>query len=520
MTTRKSSFFYGLLIAVTSVVVGMVIASRLDLVPHSGAADLQIPATNSEPLTGPLEADTFRNIAQQAGPAVVTIITTTERPVSSGLGGLFEQFGDILPPGAIPPRNGQPETEPAQGQGSGFIIDDQGFILTNNHVVADAQAIEVRLSTMREGAYGLPAKVIGRDELTDIALIQLTELPDAELPVSKFGDSETMAPGDWVMAVGNPFGLSNTVTVGIVSAVGRETMVARGRVEAFIQTDAAINRGNSGGPLLNLRGEVIGINTMIITTGLANAGNVGVGFAVPINTVRDLLPQLRTGKVTRGRIGVSMSTRPMTEQYAESLGLDEPTGAEVASVEAGAPADDAGVEVGDVIVEFNGKEVRNNSELASIVAATAPGTTVPMKVMRDRKEVTLNVTVEELNLEAEQRAGRAEGPAGPGGRQPSATDSELGMSFRGLTAAERRELGLPGDRGGAVVTDVTPFGPAAQAFLTEGDVILSIGGQPVASVADVTAALDELASGQVTRLIVWRQAQGGAQETLVRLRKP
>jgi serine protease Do len=319
------------------------------------------------------------------------------------------------------------------------------------------------------------------------------------------------------MAVGNPFGLSNTVTVGIVSAVGRETQVAAGRVEAFIQTDAAINRGNSGGPLLNLRGEVIGINTMIITTGPANQGNVGVGFAVPINTVRDLLPQLRTGKVTRGRIGVGMTPRPMTEEYARSLGLDEPTGAEVATVEAGAPADEAGVQVGDVIVEFNGRPVRNNSELASIVASTAPDTTVPMKVVRDRETITLNVTVEELNLEQEQRAARGPGP-GPGSLEP--TDTDLGMSIQGLTQGSRGELSVPAGRGGAVVTSVTPFGPAAQANIFPGDVILSVGGQPVSSVADVTAALDALASGGVTRLIVWRTVQGRGQETLVRLRKP
>jgi serine protease Do len=309
------------------------------------------------------------------------------------------------------------------------------------------------------------------------------------------------------------------VTVGIVSAVGRETQVSRGRVEAFIQTDAAINRGNSGGPLLNLRGEVIGINTMIVTSSQINSGNVGVGFAVPINTVRDLLPQLRTGKVTRGRIGVGMTPRPMTPEYAESLGLDEPMGAEVASVEPGAPADEAGIEIGDVIVEFNGKEVRNNTDLASIVAGTAPGTTVPLKVLRDRKTVTLNITVEELNLAAERGTNRG-GPREPEDREP--TETNLGMSIQPLRPADRQELGVPAGRGGAVITSVTRFGPAAQAPLFPGDVILSVAGQPVSSVAEVTAALDALGSGEVTRLIVWRvdDNTGRAQEALVRLRKP
>jgi serine protease Do len=514
MTSRKSTFFYGLLIALSSVVVGMIIASRLDMAPLSSAADLQIPETNSAPITGPLNADTFRNIAKQAGPAVVSIITTTQRNVPrGGLGDLFEQFG--LPPGVLPEGEGQPT--PAQGEGSGFIIDEQGFILTNNHVVADAQSIEVRLSTMSDASYGLPAKIIGRDELTDIALIQLTELPSGGLPVSKFGDSEQIAPGDWVMAVGNPFGLSNSVTVGIVSAVGRENYVARGRTEAFIQTDAAINRGNSGGPLLNLRGEVIGINTMILTTSQFNAGNVGVGFAVPINTVRDLLPQLRKGKVTRGRIGVGMHPRPITEEYAKELGLPEAGGAEVVSVEVGGPADEAGVQVGDVIIEFNGRPVRSNSELASVVAGTAPDTTVPMKVVRDRKTVTLNVTVEELNLEAEQQA--RGGRQAPGENVP--TETELGMSLRPLTQALRRQLEVPSGRGGAVVTSVTPFSPAAQAGIFEGDVVLSINGQDVSNVSQVADVLEAMASGQFARLIVWREDDGGRrQEALIRLRKP
>ena len=203
---------------------------------------------------------------------------------------------------------------------------------------------------------GLPAKLVGRDELTDTALIQLTELPVPPLVASKFGDSDQMAPGDWVMAIGNPFQLSNTVTVGVVSAVGRRHAVSSSAaVEQMIQTDAAINRGNSGGPLLNLRGEVIGINTMIVSD--QGGGNVGVGFAVPINTVRDLLPQLREGKVVRGRIGVQVDRRPITAQDAEDLGLPSTSGAEVTQLTDG-PAKAAGVRVGDVIVEYNGRPVQ------------------------------------------------------------------------------------------------------------------------------------------------------------------
>jgi serine protease Do len=518
MSTRKSAVFYGLLIAMVSLVIGMVIASRLDLTPASSAADLTVPATNSAPLDGPIDATTFRNIAHEAGPSVVSIITTVNR--SSVPQDLEDLFGFQLPFGN--PRNpeGPQAPTPARGAGSGFIIDKEGYILTNNHVVEDATSIEVRLSTMGDRDYGLPAKVIGRDELTDTALLQLTEMPSDPLVVSRFGDSAQMAPGDWVMAIGNPFNLSNTVTVGVVSAVGRQTAVARGRYEDFIQTDAAINQGNSGGPLLNIRGEVIGINTMIITS--QGMGNVGVGFAVPINTVRDLLPQLRTGKVVRGRIGVQVLRDRITPEYAKELGLPSAAGAEISMVERNSPADRAGVEVGDVIIEFNGKPVRDNGELVSLVASTRPGSTVPMKVVRDRKTVTLNVTVGELNL-AEEQSAQNLGEDAPTAEQPQETD--LGMRIRPLTQRERTQLRVPTGRGGAVVTDVTPFGPAQQAGLGRGDVIMSVMGQDVSSVDEATAALDRIQNGRTARIIVWRftpgrgQSPGEGQEVLVQIRK-
>jgi serine protease Do len=509
MSTRKSAVFYGLLIAMASLVVGMVIASRLDLTPASSAADLTVPATNSAPLDGPIDATTFRTIAHEAGPSVVSIITTSTR--SSAPQGLEDLFGFQLPFGN--PRGPQGQPTPVRGAGSGFIIDREGYILTNNHVIEDATSIEVRLSSMGDRDYGLPAKVIGRDELTDTALLQLTEMPGDPLVVSKFGDSAQMAPGDWVMAIGNPFNLSNTVTVGVVSAVGRQTAVAAGRFEDFIQTDAAINQGNSGGPLLNIRGEVIGINTMIVTN--QGMGNVGVGFAVPINTVRDLLPQLRTGKVVRGRIGVHVLRDRISPEYAKELGLPSAAGAEISMVERGSPADRAGVEVGDVIIEFNGKPVRDNNELVSLVASTRPGTTVPMKVVRDRRTTTLDITVGELNLAEEQAA--VAGDTTPGVEEP--TETGFGMSIRPLTAREQTQLRVPSGRGGAVVTEVTPFGPAAQAGLTRGDVILSVMGQDVRSVDDATAALDRIQNGRTARIIVWRFERGQGQEVLVQIRK-
>jgi len=514
MTSRKSSVFYGFLIAFVSVVAGMVIASRLDLAPRSSAANLTIPATNSAPIGGPLDATTFRTIAHDAAPSVVSIVTTSTRQDDTL--SLWEQIIPSRPEGNPRGRRGvTPPPAPTRGAGSGFILDTQGYILTNNHVVEDADTIEVWLSTMEDERNGLQAKVVGRDELTDTALIQLTELPKEGLTASKFGDSAQMAPGDWVMAIGNPFGLSNTVTVGIVSAVGRQTQVSNGRYEDFIQTDAAINRGNSGGPLLNLRGEVVGINTMILTNG-ESAGNVGIGFAVPVNTVRDLLPQLRTGKVTRGRIGVTVFRTPMTAEYAKELGLNQPGGAEVQRVARNSPASRAGIRVGDVIVEFNGKPVRDNSELVSVVSSTRPGTTVPARIVRDGKPMTVNVTVEELNLNSEQEITLPEGRSEP---EEAPQDTDVGMSVQRLSPAERRQLQVPSGRGGAIVTSVTPFGPAAQAGIDEGDVILSILGSPVSSVGEVTQALSRLPNGRVARMVVWRLSQGQGEEVLVQIRK-
>jgi serine protease Do len=512
MSIRKSSLFYGVLIAVLSLAVGMVIASRLDLVPHS-FANVAVPTANSAPLTGPIDATTFRTIAQQAGPAVVSITTTSTRRVRG--------FGDIFPfeiPGGQGQgrgRRGVPEEEPVQGAGSGFIIDKAGYILTNNHVIEDATKIEVQLASMRNGEELLPAKLIGRDALTDTALIQLTEMPSTPLTEIKFGDSDQMAPGDWVMAIGNPFTLQNTVTVGVVSAVGRQQIASRSagggtRVEEMIQTDAAINRGNSGGPLLNVRGEVIGINSAIASD--QTGSFLGVGFAVPINRVHDLLPQLRTGKVVRGRIGILITRTNWTKDLIEDYGLPGKGGALVSSVDENGPAKTAGLRVDDVIIEFNGKAVTNNDEVVALVTRTAPGTTVPMKIVRDKKVMTLNVKVDELDLEQEQGGGQAQ-------RQPreqsESVDTGFGMSLDPISPSIARDAELPSGRGGAVVNSVQPLGPAAQAGLGPGDVILSIAGVPVKSVSDVTSILSKIPTGRTARLVVWRQGR----EALALVRK-
>jgi len=506
MSARKSTLFYGVLIALSSLVVGMVLASKLGMSPASFAGSLTVPPTNSAPLTGTIDATTFRTIAQEAGPAVVSIKTTSTRQVDGGLEELF---------GFSPFRNQAPQRRPQQpqlvtGAGSGFVIDKAGYILTNNHVVEDATKVEVKFGSSESGPW-LAAKVIGTDVLTDTALIQLTEMPDQPLPVSRFGDSAQLAQGDWVMAIGNPFALSNTVTVGVVSAVGRSQQTAvSGRWEDMIQTDAAINRGNSGGPLLNVRGEVVGINTQILSDN--SGGNIGIGFAVPINTVRSILPQLEKGKVVRGRIGVSVSREPMTKEIAQDLGLTGGAGALVKELVDG-PAKSAGIQVGDVIVEFNGKPVKDSSELVAMVTATTPGTTVPVKILRSRKPMTLNVKVEELDLASEQ-AQAAQQPR-PGAQPDEPKDTGFGMSIEGLTPNLARRLGVQAGAGGAVVSDIDQGGAAEAAGVRPGDVITKINDLPVTTLDQVSKALDAVPSNRTARIVVLR----GGRESLVLVRK-
>jgi serine protease Do len=518
---RKTTIFYVVLIAMASLVVGMVIASRLDLSPTSSAQTMAIPATNSAPLSGPVDATTFRNIAKTQSPMVVSIRTESRQrtqDLSEFFGGddLFERFfgmpnpqsprGQQQPQQPQQPRRQPREGRPTQAAGSGFIITKDGFILTNNHVVEGASKIEVQFFDDDEEFY--EARVVGRDPLTDSALIQLVEKPNRDLPVAKFGDSSQMEPGDWVMAIGNPFGLAHTVSVGVVSATGRNAFdFTPGRRQPLIQTDAAINPGNSGGPLLNVRGEVIGVNTAIYSGGSAfgAAGNIGIGFAVPINTVRDVLPGLRAGKITRGRIGVSV--QPVRPEEIEALGLKDRRGAIVAQVPPG-PAATAGIEPGDVIMEFNGKPIDRSDDLPPLVAATAPGTTVPVKVIRDGKERTFNVRVEELNLETESNRQADAGDAG------GDTGAGFGITLNNVTPEIARQFELSPNLRGAVVTDVDPDSPAARA-LQPGDVILEVARKPVANANEASSALRTVPSGRAVGLLISRRGQ----EQFVTVRK-
>jgi serine protease Do len=506
MSTRKTTLFYAVLIATASIAVGMVIAARLDLSPSSMAQTVNVPAANSAPLTGVLDVTTFRTIAKSATPAVVNISTEARlhgREMTDYGDDLLQRFfGDPTRPRG---RQRQPQQGPVQqGTGTGFIIDKAGFILTNNHVVEGVDKIWVKPGgAARTERYA--AKVIGRDALTDSALIQLTEMPAKPLQETKFGDSDQMQQGDWVMAIGNPFDLAvagggHTVTVGVISAIGRGVGGTTGRPVNMLQTDAAINPGNSGGPLLNIRGEVVGMNTAIFTS-RSSASNIGIGFATPINVIRDLLPQLRSGKIVRGVIGVNVRTDLISAEEAKALGLPNTNGAFLSSVTPKGPADRAGLQPGDVIVEFNGRPVQNNETLVQMVVGTKPGTTVPVTIYRNNERKTLNITVDELDLEAEQS--RQAGGTEPGGP----TETGFGMTLEAITPDIARQLDLPRGRGGAIVAEVERDSPAFQAGVLEHDVILEVNRQPVANLGQIQRALQAAPAGRPVFLLIWRDGQ-------------
>ena len=435
-------------------------------------------------------ATTFRDIAA-AQTGMVVNIRTVSRRTTTDLNDFFG--GDLFDRFFGQPRRSPREREEAvPSAGTGFVIDPSGLILTNNHVVENATSIQIDFFGDDEGDL-YDARILGRDAMTDSALLELVDRPAWELPVASFGDSSQMAAGDWVMAIGNPFGLGHTVTVGVISAIGRPFMPVRGRNLDMLQTDAAINPGNSGGPLLNIRGEVVGINTAIISDRMANAG---VGFAVPINTVRELLDELRGGRVTRGVIGIGIGDVD-SDEY-EVLGLSETGGVLVNTVTADGPADQAGIRPGDVVVGYSGEAVSRTEELQSRVVATRPGTTVPIDVIRNGEPLTLNVTIGEMDEDAEI-AGVTDAP--------ETTNEGFGISLQDLTPQLARRLRIPADTVGAVVTDVARGSSAAGGGLQPGDVILSVNRVDIASAREANAELSAIESGRRAFLLVQRRDQ-------------
>jgi serine protease Do len=428
-------------------------------------------------------------LVERLKPAVVAISTTTsvknpraQRRLGPG-GDPFERFfGQPMPD--------MPDEFRGQGIGSGFVLNAEGYILTNHHVVKDAVDIRVRLGDGSE----FMAKVVGKDPVTDVALIKLNAPPKG-LPTVVLGDSEALRQGDFVLALGSPFGLRDTATLGIVSAKHRGGVNpgGGGPYDDFIQTDAAINPGNSGGPLFNLRGEVVGINTAIVSPQIGQ----GIGFAVPINLAKTLLPQLQAkGKVTRGYLGVQVSD--LTPDLRQAFGLPaEPKGALVQQVVPKAPAAAAGVQAGDVITSLDGKPLESSGALTRGVALVPPGQKVTIDLLRGGAKKTLSFTVAQ-RPEEDQLASGAQADEGEGGKSP-----KLGVRLQPLTPDLAKQLGVEGDQG-VLVADVVEGGPAERAGLARGDVILEANRKAVSSPADVSAVVGKLKDGDMLLLRVRR----------------
>jgi serine protease Do len=455
---------------------------------HAGLAD-PAPATTQAtpasagaivPTAAPHPLPDFAALVAQVKPAVVSITVKLRftRAANGGAGG--------FPPGF----RGMPQARPRAGgmevRGSGFIIDANGTIVTNNHVVKDAQSVSVMLDDGTEA----PAKIIGRDPRTDLAVLRIST--GHALPFISLGESNDVRPGQWVVAMGNPFGLGGTVTAGIVSARGRD--IGSGPYDSFIQVDAPINRGNSGGPLFTQDGKVVGVNTAILSP---SGGSIGIGFAIPSDTVRDIVADLeKSGHVTRGYLGVQ--AQAVNETMSKALHLASPNGALIASVESGSPAAHAGLQPGDVIEAVDGKKIGNPRELAVDVAGVKPGSTLAVDILRDGAAQHMSVTLAAM----------------PGdGEEASAEDDQsrgVGLSLAPLSPDMKGRLNLPARTLGVMVAQVQPGSLADAAGLQQGDVLLGVGNKPVATPTEAVHAIDAAtADGQAAALRVLHDGQTG-----------
>ncbi|AQV94936.1 serine peptidase [Cupriavidus necator] len=437
----------------------------------------------------------FTDLVEKASPAVVNIRTTELVRQRGGAPGgdddmaeFFRRFFGVPMPGApapgAPRRGQQPQPEEqSRGVGSGFIISQDGYVMTNAHVVADAETIYVTLPDKRE----FKAKLIGSDKRTDVALLKVEATGLPRLPL---GDSNKVRAGEWVLAIGSPFGLDNSVTAGIVSAKGRDT----GDYLPFIQTDVAVNPGNSGGPLINLRGEVIGINSQIYSR---SGGYMGISFAIPIDEAMRVTEQLKaTGRVTRGRIAVAIGD--VTKEVADSLGLGRARGALVGSVEPGGPAEKAGIEAGDIILKFNGRDIERASDLPRMVGETKPGTRVPLQLWR--KGATRDVTITVTELEPDGKT-KARGNATPkdDSTAPASKPNALGLVVSDLPDARLKELKLKS----GVEVEVAD-GPALRAGIRPGDIILRLGDTDVTNVRQFNELVRGLDKSRIAAVFVRR----------------
>jgi serine protease Do len=468
------------------------VAAALSVTGTAAVVAVQPAAAQSAPQRS---LPDLTELVEQVGPAVVNIRTTERaRAPAVGPGGgpmdeemqeFFRRFFGVPMPNT--PRQQRPnprggEEEAPRGVGSGFILSADGFVMTNAHVVEDASEVIVTLSDRRE----FKARIIGADKRTDVAVVKIEA---TGLPFVRVGDVNKLKVGEWVMAIGSPFGLENTVTAGIVSAKGRDT----GDYLPFIQTDVAINPGNSGGPLINMRGEVVGINSQIYSR---SGGFMGISFAIPIDEATRVAEQLRTsGRVSRGRIGVQIDQ--VTRDVAESIGLGRPQGALVRSVESGSPAAAAGIEAGDIITKFNGQTIDRATELPRLVGGTKPGSKVSLTVFRRGNSRDLAVTVAEI--EPEQRTARSSTAPAEKPRAQTPAAQTLGLAVSELTEAQKREAKV---KGGVKVDAVTEA--AERAGIREGDIIVAIGNTEVTNVREFEAAIAKVDKNKAVPVLLRR----------------
>ena len=460
--------------------------------------------------------ETFADLAQELTQAVVNISTTQkvsgrrgevpipQFPPGSPFEEFFKDFFERQRPGDDDRGDSRP-TRRVSSLGSGFLVDPSGVIVTNNHVIAEADEITVIFSDEKRRT----AKLLGRDAKTDLAILQVEkEEGDGDLPFVKLGDSDKSRVGDWVMAIGNPFGLGGSVTAGIISARSRN--INAGPYDDFIQTDASINRGNSGGPLFNMDGEVIGVNTAIFSP---SGGSVGIGFAIAVNLAKPVIQQLREfGKTRRGWLGVRI--QPVTDEIAESLALDEPRGALVASVFDPGPAAVAGFEAGDVILKFDGKDVPRVRVLPRIVAETEIGKAVDVEVWRKGGKITLSVKIGELK--EDEVAALTSGDSGGGA---SGSIEALGMTLSSITGDLRDRFEIGGDVKGVVITEVDDESSAAEKGIQAGDIIVEVAQEEVSSPSQVLEKVKEAKDSNRKSVLLLVQRSDDLRFVALRLEK-
>ncbi|HUP65746.1 MAG TPA: Do family serine endopeptidase [Thermoanaerobaculia bacterium] len=486
-------------IIVASVAAGMVLTADLGWMTGSSAQQVAVEGT-----IPPIALPSFADVADRVMPAVVSITSTEIISPSDQRGRGVNPFDFFFPqPGQR--RPGVPEEDfPRPSGGSGFIISPDGYIITNNHVVERASKIEVHFANGNRTA---SAEVIGRDPATDLALLKINV--EDSLPTVRLGDSERLRVGDWAIAIGNPHQFENTLTVGVISATGRSLGLsdATRSFENFIQTDAAINQGNSGGPLLNLRGEVIGINTAIYATGQ------NIGFAVPVNIAKKIYPQLKErGRVVRGYLGINIDE--IDQGYQEAFGLPNADGVLVQSVSPDSPAAAAGLRRGDVVIRVDDVVVKRSRDLIDYVSDQPPGTRVRVEVIRngDRRTIVVPTGERPADGVAVTRPDERE--------NPESARSKIGISVQELTPDARRTFGIGAGVNGVLITHVRPVSPAGEAGMIDGDVIVELNGEAVRTAGDVQRIVERAQSRQYLRFYVTRTFRGQSNSSYFVVRVP